>query len=91
MRKVPELKSDGEAEAFLNEDLSDLDFSQFRPAPFEFDRKAAQLNMRVPEALLEAVKARAKIRGIPYTRYIRELIERDIMPTQERRGGANTG
>ena len=78
MKKVPEFKTDVEAESFLEQDLSGLDLSQFKPLRFEFDRKAAQLNMRVPIALLEAVKGRAKARGIPYTRYIRELIERDV-------------
>ena len=78
MKKVPEFKTDAEAETFLEQDLSGLDLSQFKPLRFEFDRKAAQLNMRVPIALLEAVKGRAKARGIPYTRYIRELIERDV-------------
>jgi len=77
-RKIPHLKSDEEAEAFLAQDLSDLDFAQFKPMHFEFERKSAQLNMRVPETLLDAVKNRAKSRGIPYTRYIRLLLERDI-------------
>jgi predicted DNA binding CopG/RHH family protein len=77
-RKVPRMTTDEEAEAFLDQDLSDLDFSQFRPAQFEFEKKAAQLNMRVPQPLLDAVKERAKARGVPYTRYIRELMERDI-------------
>ena len=78
MRRVPDFKSDAEAEAFLEQDLSDLDFSQFKPLHFEFNSKSAQLNMRVPRELLEAVKQRAKSRGIPYTRYIRELMERDL-------------
>jgi len=30
----------------------------------------------VPRPLLAAVKARAKARGIPYTRFIRETLER---------------
>jgi predicted DNA binding CopG/RHH family protein len=77
-RKVPVLKTDEEAEAFLMQDLSDLDFSQFKPLQFEFEKKEAQLNMRVPRPLLDAVKDRAKARGIPYTRYIRMLMERDI-------------
>ena len=77
-KKVPTLKTDGEAEAFLMQDLSDLDFSQFKPLNFEFEKKEAQLNMRVPRPLLEALKDRAKARGIPYTRYIRMLMERDI-------------
>jgi predicted DNA binding CopG/RHH family protein len=77
-RKVPVLKTDEEAEAFLQQDLSDLDFSQFKPMHFEFEKKEAQLNMRVPQPLLDAVKDRAKARGIPYTRYIRMLMERDV-------------
>lgn len=77
-RMVPKLTTDAEAEAFLGQDLSDLDFSQFKPVQFEFEKKAAQLNMRMPQPLLDAVKSRAKARGIPYTRYIRELLERDV-------------
>jgi hypothetical protein len=37
-RKVPKLRSDTAAETFLDQDLSDLDFSQFRPAWFELQR-----------------------------------------------------
>lgn len=75
-RKVPRLKTDKEAEAFLAQDLSRLDFSQFKPARFEFEKKDGQINMRVPKPLLAAVKARAQARGIPYTRFIRETLER---------------
>jgi predicted DNA binding CopG/RHH family protein len=74
-RKVPRLTTDEEAEAFLEQDLSDLDFSQFKPARFEFERKTAQLNMRLPQPLLDAVKERARARGIPYTRFVREALE----------------
>ena len=77
-RKVPVLSTDEEAEAFLIEDLSDLDYSQFKRHHFEFEKKEAQVNLRVPEGLLEAVKDRAKQKGMPYTRYIRLLMERDI-------------
>jgi predicted DNA binding CopG/RHH family protein len=55
--------------------VSQLDFSQFKAAHFEFEKKDDQINMRVPKQLLEAVKARAKARGIPYTRFIRETLE----------------
>lgn len=77
-KKVPRLKTDKQAEAFLAKDLSNLDFSQFKPARFEFEKKDEQINMRVPKPLLAAVKARAKARGIPYTRLIRETLERAI-------------
>ena len=60
--KVPRLKTDKQAEAFLAEDLSDVDFSQFKPARFEFERKDEQINMRMPKPLPAAVKARAKAR-----------------------------
>ena len=76
--KIPKMTTDEEAEAFLDQDLSDLDFSQFKPVRFEFERKSAQLNMRIPQPLLDAVKVKANERGIPYTRYIRELMERDV-------------
>jgi predicted DNA binding CopG/RHH family protein len=77
-RKLPRIRTDEEAEAFLAQDLSDLDFSQFKPRHFEFEKKQAQVNMRVPESLLDAVKDKAKAQGIPYTRYIRMLLERDV-------------
>ncbi len=77
-KKVPRLKSDKAAEKFLAQDLSELDFSQFKPARFEFEKKDEQINMRVPKPLLAALKARAKARGIPYTRLIRETLERAL-------------
>ena len=73
--RVPKLTTDAEAEAFLDQDLSDLDFSQFKPTRFEFGRKDARVNMRLPQPLLEAVKTRALARGVPYQRYIREALE----------------
>lgn len=77
-KKVPRLKTNRQAEAFLAQDLSGLDFSQFKPTRFEFERKDEQINMRVPKPLLAAVKARAKARGIPYTRFIRGTLEQAL-------------
>ena len=77
-RKVPVMTTDEEAEAFLAQDLSDLDYSQFRPLTWEAEPKTARVNMRLPEALVQAVKARAAERGIPYQRLIREAIERAV-------------
>ena len=77
-RKVPRLTTDAEAEAFLGQDLSDLDFTQFKPVRFEFEKKSARVNMRLPQALLDAVKARAQARGIPYQRLIREALEQAV-------------
>ena len=44
--------------------------------------KGLQINMRVPKPLLAAVKARAKARGIPYTRFIRETLEQAVTATK---------
>ena len=82
-RIIPDLQNDADAERFVDEaDLSQYDLSGFIRTRFEFEPKAAQLNMRLPSALLEAVKAAAKVRGIPYTRFVRETLEREI--TRER-------
>lgn len=79
MKRVPKLKTDAEAEKFLEQDLSGLDFSQFKPARFEFQAKDAQINMRLPSKLLDAVKATAKRSGMPYQRFIRESLERAVI------------
>ena len=79
LKTFPTFQSDEEAERFVDTaDLSEYDFSEFRPTPFEFARKDTQINMRVPEALLDAVKSRAKDKGLPFTRYIRLLMEQDV-------------
>jgi predicted DNA binding CopG/RHH family protein len=80
-KSVPNLKTDEQAEEFLAQDLSDLDFAQFRPVHFEFEKKDEQINMRIPQSLLNAVRKRARERGIPYTRYIRETLERAVTQT----------
>jgi predicted DNA binding CopG/RHH family protein len=79
LKPFPRLDTDEEAERFVETaDLSEYDFSGFEPTRFEFEPKAAQLNMRVPQSLLDALKERARHRGIPYTQFIRELMEREI-------------
>ena len=79
LKPFPRFDTDEDAERFVAEaDLSDYDFSGFRPARFEFEPKSAQITMCVPKALLDAVKDRARKRGIPYTRLIREMIENEM-------------
>jgi predicted DNA binding CopG/RHH family protein len=78
MQRVPEFKTDAEAEAFLEQDLSGLDFKQFKPMRFEIVKKEAALNMRLPAVLLDAVRAKAKAKGIPYSRYVRMVLEADL-------------
>ena len=78
-RKWPRLKSDAEAERFVEEaDLTKYDFSRMTPMRFEFEKKARTLNMRLPQSLLDALKRKASRKGVPFTRYVRMLIERDV-------------
>ena len=75
-KKIPTFRTDAEAELFVDTaDLSEYDLSGLQPTRFEFEKKTAQLNMRLPASLLEAVKRRAMERGIPYTRFVREAVE----------------
>ncbi|WP_353229733.1 CopG family antitoxin [Novosphingobium sp.] len=77
--KMPSLPSDEAAEAFVaNADLTQYDLSDFKPIHFEIEPKSAALNMRLPASLLAALKAKAKAHGIPYTRYVRMLLETDV-------------
>ena len=78
-KKFPVLKSDEEAETFLQQDLSDYlhggNIAAFR---FEFQPKDKSINLRLPKGLLKAVRTRAKRQGIPYQRFIRQVLERAL-------------
>ena len=76
-KKWPVLLTDEEAERFVAEaDLTEYDFGEM--VPFEFTPKDQRVNMRLPGDLLAAVKAKAKARGLPYQRFIREVLERAV-------------
>ena len=75
-KPLPHLTSDEEAERFIDSaDLSAFDLSAMKPHSFEFAKKSKQVNMRFPEALLDAVKAKAAERGMSYQRFIRQALE----------------
>ena len=92
IKSMPSLKSDAGAEQFVEtSDLSEFDLSGFKPMRFEFESKKAALNMRLPQNLLDALKVKARAQGIPYTRYVRMLLEkdlaiRDVAPRAEKTG-----
>ena len=74
-----DFKSDTEAEQFVDTaDLSQYDFSDMRPMLFELRPKNRSVSLRLPEALLAEVRARAMHAGIPYQRFMRLAIERAI-------------
>jgi predicted DNA binding CopG/RHH family protein len=79
LKKFPTFKTDKEAEDFVdNADLTEYDFSEFKPAKFEFLPKEERVNMRLPSALLKAVRAKAEAQGMPYQRFIRAALEQAV-------------
>lgn len=76
VKRLPVFKSDEEAEAFLEQDLSDyISAETLGPFPFELRPKTKSLNLRLSDGLLDAVRDRARQQGIPYQRYIRQALE----------------
>jgi predicted DNA binding CopG/RHH family protein len=88
-KAIPDLTTDREAEHFVETaDLTNYNLSGFKSTRFEFHPKSCQLNMRLPASLLDAVKAHAKARGIPYTRYVRETLEHAVTASRIKAGAA---
>jgi predicted DNA binding CopG/RHH family protein len=81
-KKLPKLHSDEEAEEFVaSADLTEYDLSELRTVLFEFQPKSERVNMRLPKPLLDAVKASARKAGIPYQRFIRQILEAAVGPS----------
>lgn len=79
LKKFPVLLTDEDAERFVDEaDLSEYDFSGFKPMKFEQRRKDARVNMRLPTPLLDRIKQRAAETCVPYQRLIRDLMGRGL-------------
>ncbi|MEZ5930362.1 MAG: CopG family antitoxin [Alphaproteobacteria bacterium] len=79
LEPLPEFETDEKAEHFVDEaDLMQYDLSSGRITRFEFEKKTKQVNLRMPESLVQAVKAKAAARGIPYQRFIREALEKAL-------------
>ena len=75
-RKLPALKSDRDAERLLERDLSKyIRAENLEPFPFEYKPKQKSVNLRISDELLNAVRTAARRRGIPYQRYIRQVLE----------------
>jgi predicted DNA binding CopG/RHH family protein len=67
------------AEAFVaNADLANHDLSAMRMVQFEFQPKSERVNMRLPRPLLDAVKQTAAEAGVPYQRFIRQVLENAV-------------
>ena len=78
-KKVPKFRTDEEAEAFLDQDLTDyLDLANFERVSFEFMPKTERVNLRFSAPLLAAVRAKAKRAGMSYQKYIRQVVEESL-------------
>ena len=79
-KSIPTLKSAEEAKSLLDRDLTDYrDLDNFTVVRFEFLPKTKKANLRVPEALLEAVRQQAKQEGISYQKYICRAVEKSLV------------
>lgn len=79
LKSIPQFKTDEEAEKFIDEaDLSQYDLSGFNPVHFEFERKSSTVTLRFPPKLLATVKRKARAHGMPYQRFIRQVIEKGL-------------
>ncbi|WP_029030169.1 CopG family antitoxin [Salinarimonas rosea] len=73
----PSLPSDEAAERFVAEaDLSEYDWTLMEPVAHEFGSSEASVELRLPRRELDQLKAEAAKRGLPYERFMRELISR---------------
>ncbi|MSR10172.1 MAG: hypothetical protein EXR82_11770 [Gammaproteobacteria bacterium] len=80
-KKLPKLTSDKAAETFVaTANLTDYDLSGMKRMRFEFAVKDKRVNMRLPSALYDAVKNRAARSGVPYQRFIRQVLEAAVTP-----------
>lgn len=79
LKPLPALLSDEAAERFMEtENLADYDLSGFKPRHFEFGKKDARLELRIPREQLAALKEAASRAGIPHTRLVRQFIEQGL-------------
>ncbi len=80
LKPMPHHYTDEEADKFLEEEnLADYDLSGFKPMKFEFAKKDARMELRLPPDQLVALKATAQKMGIPYTKLVRQFITEGLM------------
>jgi predicted DNA binding CopG/RHH family protein len=84
LKPLPRLLTDEDAERFVAEaDLTEYDLSGMVPVSellkqFELQAKSASIHLRLPQGQLDQIKAEAQKRGIPYQRFMRDLMRRGM-------------
>ena len=90
LKKFPIWKNEEEADEWLtNADLSEYDLSDAKIMTFELAPKNTAISLRLPESLLNAMRAKAVQSGVPMQRLIRAAIEAFLAggKSKERPGG----
>ncbi len=81
-KPLPKLTTDEAAETFIADaDLTEYELSGLKPVRFEFQPKGKSITMRLSEPLFEAIKEEAERSGIPYQRFIRQVLENAVSKT----------
>lgn len=80
LKPLPRLFTDEDAERFVEgADLTKYDLGgMVRLSDFEREAKDASIHLRLPQGQLDEIKAEAEKRGIPYQRFMRELMQRGM-------------
>jgi predicted DNA binding CopG/RHH family protein len=85
-KRVPQFRTDEEAERFLEQDLSDyIDRSAMQPLHFELKPKDASISLRMSRRLLDEVKSVASDEGVSYQKFIRHAVEEAVRRAQRPR------
>lgn len=80
-KRLPELKTDKDAEAFVAEaGLTRYDLSGMKSVSFEFQPKGKRITMR---RCLTRSRKKPNARGVPYQRFIRQAIENALRSTEK--------
>lgn len=88
LKRLPHLASNRAAEHFVADgDLARYELSGMRLVKYELAPKEARINMRLPGALLDAVKDAARKQGMPYQRFVRQALESAVQLPGHTMGG----
>ena len=78
-KPIATFDTDQQAEDFIaSADLTEYDLSGGQVVRFELRPKDETINLRLPEALLNAVRGQVEKAGMPYQRYIRIALEQAV-------------
>jgi predicted DNA binding CopG/RHH family protein len=76
-KRLPKLKTDKEAEDFLDQDLSEyLEPENFTETLFEIQPKDKSVTLRMSSDLLDAYKDSADEQGVSYQKLMRQALEK---------------